>query len=260
MQNIARAGYGNMLQQPPFAAPEQNFHFIGLTNNFVPISPLPPPSAQEQSTPQVSIDIDGDNGVETSRTTKRRHWSHEEEVRLVSAWLNNSNDPIRTNDKKYDSFWKDIAEEFNKNATPGCERDTNQLKIHWSRLKTVIADFNGCWTKVNRVNKSGASDDHMMDEALALYTERYKKPFTLIHWWRTLKNQPKWCAHVAQLEKEKNQSQLPIDVDDDIQTERPIGRDAAKASGRRNSKCKTEEVIEGFAILGGNIDKIVAVT
>ncbi|XP_022680090.1 glutathione S-transferase T2-like [Setaria italica] len=178
----------------------------------------------------------------------------------ASAWLNNSNDPIRANDKKYNSFWNDIAEEFNKNAAPGRERDTNQLKIHWSRLKTVIADFNGCWTKVNRVHKSGASDDQMMDEALALYTERYKKPFTLIHWWRNLKNEPKWCAHVAQLEKEKNESQPPIDIDDDIQTERPIRRDAAKASGRRNSKRKTEEVIEGFAILGGNIDKIVAVT
>lgn len=72
-----------MLQQPPFAAPEQNFHFVGLTNNFVPISPSPPPTAKEQSTLHVSSDIDGDNGVETSRTAKRRHWSHEEEVRLV---------------------------------------------------------------------------------------------------------------------------------------------------------------------------------
>ena len=99
----------------------------------------------------------------------------------MSAWLNNSNDPIRGNDKKGDTFWKDITSESNKNAAAGRERDTNQLKIHWSRLKTVIADFNGCYTKVTRVNKSGASDDQLMDEALALYTEWYKKPFTLFH-------------------------------------------------------------------------------
>lgn len=110
------------------------------------------------------------------------------------------------------------------------------------------------------MNKSGASDDRLMDEALALYTERYKKPFTLFHWWRTLKNQPKWCAYVAQMEKEKNQPQIPIHVDDDLGTKRPIGRDAAKESARHNGKRKTEEIIEGFAILGGNIDKIVAVT
>jgi len=257
-----RGGYVNFFQQPPFSAPDQNFHFVGLTHNFAQISPSPPPppSAQGQSSHQVPIDIDGENAVETSRTAKRRHWSHEEEVRLASAWLNNSNDPIRGNDKKGDTFWKDITSEFNKNAAAGRERDTNQLKIHWSRLKTVIADFNGCYTKVTRVNKSGASDDQLMDEALALYTERYKKPFTLFHWWRTLKNQPKWCAYVAQMEKEKNQSQIPIHVDDDLGTKRPIGRDAAKESARHNGKRKTEEIIEGFAILGGNIDKIVAVT
>jgi len=138
------------------------------------------------------------------------------------------------------------------------QRDTNQLKIHWSRLKTVINDFNGCWTQATRVNKSGASDDQLMDEALKLFEVRFKKPFTLIHWWRTLKNQPKWCAYVAQLEKEKQQSQVPISVDDDIGSERPMGRDLAKA--QRNGKCKAEEITEGLAILGENINKIVALT
>ena len=108
------------------------------------------------------------------------------------------------------------------------------------------------------MNKSGASDDQLMDEALKLFEVRFKKPFTLIHWWRTLKNQPKWCAYVAQLEKEKQQSQVPIPVDDDIGSERPMGRDSAKA--QRNGKRKAEEITEGLAILGENINKIVALT
>ncbi|CAN6227021.1 unnamed protein product, partial [Urochloa humidicola] len=98
-----------------------------------------------------------------------------------------------------------------------------------------------------------------MDEALKMFEVRYKKPFTLIHWWRTVKNQPKWCAYVAQLEKEKQQSQLPIPVDDDIgSSERPIGRDAAKA--QHNGKRKAEEITEGLVILGDNINKIIAMT
>ncbi|CAN6347740.1 unnamed protein product [Urochloa humidicola] len=256
-------GYVNLLQQPQFSSIGENFHFVGHTRGFAPISPSPSPSAQRQpssqGTDKAPIDVDGgDDGVETSRTTKRRHWSHEEEVRLASAWLNNSNDSIRGNDKKGDTFWKDIIAEFNSNAPADRQRDTNQLKIHWSRLKTVINDFNGCWTKATRVNKSGASDDQLMDEALKMFEVLYKKPFTLIHWWRTLKNQPKWCAYVAQLEKEKQQSQLPIHVDDDIgSVERPIGRDAAKA--QRNGKRKAEEITEGLAILGDNINKMIAV-
>ena len=67
-------------------------------------------------------------------------------------------------------------------------------------------------------------------------------------------------VHILPKWREKNQSQIPIHVDDDLGTERPIGRDAAKESARRNGKRKTEEIIEDFAILGGNIDKIVAVT
>lgn len=172
--------------------------------------------------------------------------------------MNNSNDPIKGNDKKGDGFWKDITAEYNSKAPAHRQRDTNQLKIHWGRLKTVINDFNGCWTKVTRVNKSGASDDQLMDEALEMYAERYKKPFTLVHWWRTLKNQPKWCASVAQLEKEKKESPVHIHVDDDQGSERPIGRDKAKA--QRNGKRKSEEISEGLASLGDDINKMVAVT
>jgi hypothetical protein len=109
-----------------------------------------------------------------------------------------------------------------------------------------------------RVSKIGASDDQLMDEALKMFEAWYKKPFTLIHWWTPLKNQPKWCAYVAQLEKEKQQSQLPIPVDDDIGSKRPMGRDSAKA--QRSGKRKAEEINEGLAILGEHINKIVALT
>ncbi|CAN6361707.1 unnamed protein product, partial [Urochloa humidicola] len=120
-------GYVNLLQQPQFSSTGENFHFVGHTHGFAPISPSPSPSAQRQpssqGTDKAPIDVDGgDDGVETSRTTKRRHWSHEEEVRLASAWLNNSNDSIRGNDKKGDTFWKDITAEFNSNAPADRQR------------------------------------------------------------------------------------------------------------------------------------------
>lgn len=52
------------------------------------------------------------------------------------------------------------------------------------------------------------SDDQVMDEALKLFESEKEKPFTLIHWWRTLKNQPKWCAHVDLMTKEKNKQSI----------------------------------------------------
>ncbi|KAF0918334.1 hypothetical protein E2562_023405 [Oryza meyeriana var. granulata] len=90
-----------------------------------------------------------------------------------------------------------------------------------------------------------------------MYAAWYGKAFTLVHWWRTLKNQPKWCAYVAQLEKEKKQAQVTIDVANDMGYEHPIGRDAAKA--QRKGKRQAEELLDGIALLGDNINKIVAV-
>ncbi|KAF0892866.1 hypothetical protein E2562_018649 [Oryza meyeriana var. granulata] len=101
------------------------------------------------------------------------------------------------------------------------------------------------------------SDDQLMDKTLKMYEARHGKPFTLVHWWRTLKNQPKWCAYVAQLaEKEKNKS-MPIDIADDSGGECLIGRDAAKA--QHNGKSKAEEVMDCIVLLGENVNKKVAV-
>ena len=67
-----RGGYVNLLHQPQFSALGENFHFVGHTQNFAPISPSPSPSAQgepssQQGTGKASIDIDGDDDVvETS--------------------------------------------------------------------------------------------------------------------------------------------------------------------------------------------------
>ncbi|KAF0922563.1 hypothetical protein E2562_038033 [Oryza meyeriana var. granulata] len=58
--------------------------------------------------------------------------------------------------------------------------------------------------------------------------------------------------------KPNPKSMIPIDVADDIGSERPIGRDAAKA--QRKGKRKSEEVVDVITLLGDNINKKVAVT
>ncbi|ONM18167.1 hypothetical protein ZEAMMB73_Zm00001d004016 [Zea mays] len=245
----------------------ENFHFVGLTQNFnTSPPPPPPPNAKRTQKPSrlakgtIQIDGDGDATTEESKAVKKRYWTHDEEVRLASAWLNCSNDPIHGNDKKGETFWKEIAEYFNKHAPADRQRDVNQLKIHWTRLKTVINNFNGCWSAVSKMHTSGYSDDQLMDEAQKMYANGNNgKPFTLVHWWKTLRNEPKFCAQISQMDKEKGQSHT-IDITEDrdlLPSQRPIGRDAAKA--QRNGKRKAEEVLDGIARLGDSINKIVEV-
>jgi hypothetical protein len=66
----------------------QNFHIVGLAQNFN-TSPPPPPSVTRTPKPSrldketIDIDDDGHTGSEETRTVKKRYWTHEEEVRLV---------------------------------------------------------------------------------------------------------------------------------------------------------------------------------
>jgi hypothetical protein len=84
-----------------------------------------------------------------------------------------------------------------------------------------------------------------------MYANRFGKTFTLVHWWKILKDESKWCA---QFETEKDKSEI-VDVLEEHS--RPIGREAVKAE--RNGKPKKENVMEGIVILGDNIDKIIKV-
>ncbi|KAL6838350.1 hypothetical protein ACP4OV_031854 [Aristida adscensionis] len=260
-QSSPWSGYFNYLQQPQFSPPPppaqwfgENSHFVGLTNNLNPTSPAPEPYDKGTQTQIVNINIDDDDGVEASKSVKKRYWTHDEEVRLASAWLNISKDPIHGNDKKSDSFWGQITEEFNKNSQPDRIRDTNQLKIHWSQLSRTINEFNDYWASVCKMNKIGYSDDQIMEEAQQMYKKKHSKPFQLVHWWKILRNEPKWCTHAAQSEKEKSKS-INIDLSDDEDVPRLMGREAAK--NERKGKRKAEQILDGIAKLGDNISKMI---
>jgi hypothetical protein len=87
--------------------------------------------------------------------------------------------------------------------------------------------------------------------------KKYGKPFALEHWWKKLKKEPKWCASVSQLEKEKSKT-VDVDAVDDVEEARPIGREAAKA--QRRGRRKVEEVKDGISMLGDSINKISEIT
>ncbi|CAO2177467.1 unnamed protein product [Urochloa humidicola] len=54
-------GYVNLLQQPQFSSIGENFHFVGHTHGFAPISPSPSPSAQRQPSSHAFFGVAGSN-------------------------------------------------------------------------------------------------------------------------------------------------------------------------------------------------------
>ncbi|CAN6207429.1 unnamed protein product [Urochloa humidicola] len=98
-------GFVNSLQMPyPYVNSQlpENSHFVGGP------STRGIPSPHDATNVEETIDVDADDTLEPARTDKRLNWTHEEDVRLASAWLHNSLDPVDGNDKKADKYWADV--------------------------------------------------------------------------------------------------------------------------------------------------------
>ncbi|CAM0957961.1 unnamed protein product [Alopecurus aequalis] len=63
-----------------------------------------------------TINVETLEDDEEDKTTKRLPWTSDEDERLMSAWLKNSNDPICGNFKKNDKYWGDVVDEYNSNT------------------------------------------------------------------------------------------------------------------------------------------------
>ncbi|XP_040377727.1 glutathione S-transferase T3-like [Oryza brachyantha] len=186
---------------------------------------------------------------ESEKKEGRVHWSEEDNLRLVSAWLKNSNDPIIGVDRRGDRYWNDVAAEYNLHTVKERRRKASQCKNHWNKTIPFITKFNGCYDKAKREHGSGESDDQVMDRARQDYKGlvKTKRPFALEYWWRAVKDQPKWSKAYPIEEMMNKRSKLNAsgaytssnqdseDADPAARC-RPPGRNAAKAKQKSKGK------------------------
>ena len=68
-----------------------------------------PCAARHQEKKSVSIEELSDSSEEeVARRAQRINWSEEENQQLLFAWLNNSVDSVKGNDKNQEYYWKDV--------------------------------------------------------------------------------------------------------------------------------------------------------
>ncbi|KAG2642033.1 hypothetical protein PVAP13_2KG266900 [Panicum virgatum] len=112
-------------------------------------------------------------------------WTKDEDRRLVGAWLNNSNDPIHSNYKKNDQYWKEVVAAYNSGTSKNQARQLKHIKDLFGRIKKRVAWFCGSWKETSALWASGESDVDLMDKELKLYEEEHKNdgPFMFMHCW-----------------------------------------------------------------------------
>jgi hypothetical protein len=151
----------------------------------------------------------------------------------ISAWLNNSIDPIDGIGKKGDVYWKQVTKEYNDNTPVDRRRKPVHCKDHWGKMNRKIVVFNGIWCRLKDVYVSGQSDDQLMDKAHDMYKSEMKQSFTHVNLWREVSNQPKWNRMYT--EESTSQNKDPINLDFEKE-KRPEGQKVAKA--KRSGKGK----------------------
>ncbi|CAN6349376.1 unnamed protein product [Urochloa humidicola] len=220
----------------------------GQTSLTVSHSPKGPKFAASDSKDKTVIDIDDGDMV---RTEKRLSWMPDEDVRLVSAWLFHSNDPINGNGKKNDHYWGDVHTDFNKTTPRNRNRKVKHLRDRWQKIKRWVGFFCGSWKKATSIYVSGQSDDQLREKALQFYLDDYKEgPFTVMHCWQIMKDEPKWLAILDDIEN-SNKRKLDDDgavrdnmrrPEDISEKERPIGTKEAKKQRMGKGKNKVEDI------------------
>uniref|UniRef100_A0A0D3AS20 No apical meristem-associated C-terminal domain-containing protein n=1 Tax=Brassica oleracea var. oleracea TaxID=109376 RepID=A0A0D3AS20_BRAOL len=167
----------------------------------------------------------------------------EQDIVLISSWLNTSKDPVVGNEQKSVAFWKRIATYYS--ASPklsGCEkREASQCKQRCHKLNDLAFEA------ATRERSSGMNDNDVLKLAHRIFFNNHQKKFTLEHAWKELRADQKWCelstaktvrsskrrkfedgSHTGSSQVKENNA----GVDDDV-TCRPAGVKAAKARGKK---------------------------
>ena len=109
-----------------------------------------------QSPPQVEIGQSTPPHCKKS-TTKRSQWGNnftvDEDIKLVSTWLNVNLDAVTSMDQKHTTFWDKIWSTFHNDKKFNCSKDS--LNSRWSTIQRETNKFCGYLAQIENRDESG---------------------------------------------------------------------------------------------------------
>ncbi|XP_009148768.2 glutathione S-transferase T3-like [Brassica rapa] len=166
---------------------------------------------------------------------ERRKWTTQEDIILISAWLNTSKDPIVSNQQKLGSFWRRIEDYFNASAQLGgfLPREWSQCKHRWGRLNEQVCKFVGSYEAALKEQSSGQNENDVMKSAHDIFFNDHQAKFALEHAWRELRYDQKWRSNSISRDGGKAKMKEAAETVPDSDEARPPGVKACKAAKRK---------------------------
>jgi hypothetical protein len=96
-----------------------------------------------------------DMSSQTHSKGRSKNFSEEEDMLLISAYLNVSKDPIAGRDQKDGRFWERIEKYYCENKTFESNRNWSSLRHRWTTVSKEVSIFNSFYEAIERKNESG---------------------------------------------------------------------------------------------------------
>ncbi|XP_062019370.1 glutathione S-transferase T3-like [Rosa rugosa] len=145
----------------------------------------------------MTSEIPSQNKPSAKSKSRSTNYSVQEDILLVSAWLNIGLDPVKGNDQKSTAYWARIAEYYHKNKTFETNRDASSLQHRWSAIQAAVNKFCGYYEQILNRPQSGETEQDKLQRAKKMYREREKVAFLQEHNWNILKYEQKWISFSA---------------------------------------------------------------
>ncbi|XP_018473765.1 glutathione S-transferase T3-like [Raphanus sativus] len=162
------------------------------------------------------------HGVTPVAPKERRKWTQEDDIVLISSWLNTSKDVVVANEQRAGTFWDRVTAYYAASPhTAGClVRKTGDCKQRWHKINDQVSKFCGSYAAATREKSSGQNE--------------VDKKFTLEHAWRELRYDHKW-RDITNNDDKKKKKRKNEEGEDSVPFEAsgskcPPGVNAAKAA------------------------------
>ncbi|XP_047331141.1 glutathione S-transferase T3-like [Impatiens glandulifera] len=168
------------------------------------------------------------------KSIRTKNFSPEEDLVLVSAWLNTSIDPIIGTDQTNIQYWRKVGSYYKaaiENTKYGPRTDKS-LTNRWSTIQQAVNKFYGYYTqREGSLRKSGDTGIDVLQDAKKIYHEIQKTSFRLENYWNKLRFNAKWIEYMRQGPTKEKYLQ------------RPMGQKKAKKEAKRG-KGKSADISE----------------
>lgn len=93
-----------------------------------------------------------------SQKKRGEAFSADEDMHLVSSWLNISLDVVQGTDQTHQSFWARVWGYFHKYKNFESERDEKSLMQRWSKIQQATNKFHDCFSQIENRQQSGVNE------------------------------------------------------------------------------------------------------